>query len=166
MKTLLLLLLASITVININAQDIAYGDWEISEVVDEFGDPTGDKVKVGYFEGKFNNSAQSGASLIVKVVDYGGAAKINLYEYSTLPNVTIGYKTIFGLIKVKRQNGDIETYDCMASESGGLYFGNEDYIKFSNLINNNNKEKVKVIIEGESFGQSKSLKYFFTLVCK
>ena len=50
MKTLLLLLLASITVININAQDIAYGDWEISEVVDEFGDPTGDKVKVGYFE--------------------------------------------------------------------------------------------------------------------
>ena len=139
-----------------------YNKWETVEIVDEFGDSTGESVTRAFFKGVFSNSATSNADLIVKVVDYGNAVMMELYEYSKTPGASMCYDGCTGEISVKNSSGEIETHSTFAPESGGLYFNSDD--SFFNLIHNNLGETIKVVVRERNFSKYGSSSYVFEMI--
>ena len=158
-KLMLTMVMTAFSVLGMS--QIEYGKWEIVEVTDEFGDPTGDSVTRSYFEGTFSNSATSGSGLTVSVIDYGEAIMLKLYEYNSPPAASMSYDDCFGNISVKRESGDIETYRAFALSSGGLYFNNED--EFMSLFRNNSGETLKFVVQESSFSDYGSSRYIFSV---
>ncbi|MDB4859537.1 hypothetical protein OAH62_01495 [Candidatus Marinimicrobia bacterium] len=75
--------------------------WEVSQYVDDYGDPSGNFYvnNSTLFEGKFTNSAVSNAKLLVKVLFHKRHMDFILYEYgnnivkdNNTPNYKIGLK--------------------------------------------------------------------------
>lgn len=160
-KFMLTMGLAAITAIT-TAQDLTFNTWGEVQVTDEFGDPTGESVSRAFFEGSFSNSATSNSSLIVKMVDYGDAIIMELYEYSRAPGARMCYDGCFGLISVKHENGEVKNYRAFAPKSGGLYFN--DKTKFYELINNGNNETLKLVIRESNFDDYGSSSYIFEII--
>ena len=56
--------------------------WEMINVVDDFGDATGEKAIRGFFSGRFSNTATSGSDLSVYVFcSEDGSLRLRLLEY-------------------------------------------------------------------------------------
>jgi hypothetical protein len=140
-----------------------FDQWETVEIVDEFGDPTGDSVKRIFANGTFSNSATANSDLIAKVVDYGDAITIDLYEYSSPPSASMCYDGCFGSISIKRENGDVEKHEVYASDSGGLYIS-ESRVDLLNLFRNTNGETIKIVIYQSSFSKYGSSSYKFSVI--
>ena len=162
MKKLFLMMgLAAISAIGFG--QLNYDVWETVEIVDEFGDSTGESVIRTFAKGTFSNSATANSDLIVKVVDYGDGIAFDLYEYSSPPAAKLCYDGCFGNISIKRANGDIETYEVFAPKSGGIYVSDER-VDFTNVLKNSNGETIKVVIKQSSFSKYGSSSYKFDLV--
>ena len=140
---------------------LEYGKWETVEVTDEFGDLTGDTVTSAFFEGTFSNSATTNSELTVRILDYGDAIMVKLFEYSSTPESRMCYDGCFGEITVKRASGSVYTYSTFAPKSGGLYFNEKD--KFTDMFHHNPGETIKVVVREDSFSDYGSSKYVFTI---
>ena len=138
---------------------INYNEWEEVIVTDEFGDPTGESVQRAWFAGVFSNSATSNSDLSVKVVDYGSAILIELYEYNRQPSASMGYESSFGDISVKRADGTVEKYRTFAVDSGGLYFNSKD--DFTGLFRSASGETIKIVVREKAFSDYGSAIYVF-----
>jgi hypothetical protein len=136
--------------------------WSFNIVSDEFGDPTGDTVKVKLFDGEFSNSATNKSELIVKVIDYNTSIVIQLYEYkSKLANIS--YEHSFGSMNVKNVNGSIVKYKVFFMKGTGLYFDEDSdfYKDFRSPIN----KEFKIFINTDSFdSNSGTSKYNFKII--
>tara|TARA_Y100000389_G_C17314648_1_gene439805 strand:+ start:407 stop:898 length:492 start_codon:yes stop_codon:yes gene_type:complete len=158
----LLLSMYMIALSTLGFGQLNYDVWETVDIVDEFGDSTGESVIRTFAKGTFSNSATSNADLIVKVVDYGDAVMMELYEYSKAPGVSMCYDGCIGEISVKNSSGEIKTHSSFAPESGGLYFNSDD--SFFNLIHNNLGETIKVVVRERNFSKYGSSSYVFEMI--
>lgn len=154
---ILTLVLAAISAIGFS--QLTYNKWETVEVTDAFGDPTGESVQRAFFEGVFSNSATSNSKLVAKVIDYGSAILIELYEYARQPSATMGYESSFGDISVKRADGTVETYRAFAADSGGLYFDSKE--DFFDMFRMASGETVKIVVREKAFSEYGSAVYVF-----
>jgi hypothetical protein len=136
-----------------------YNEWEVVIITDDFGDPTGESCQRAFFQGVFSNSATSNSELVVKVIDYGSALLLELYEYARQPNASMGYQSTFGDISVKRADGTVETYRAFAPDSGGLYFDSND--EFFDMFRMASGETVKIVVREKAFSEYGSAVYVF-----
>ena len=162
LKAFVLLLFTPIST-SIFAQ-LDYDKWEVVETVDDFGDPTGESVARYFSKGTFSNSATTGEDMIVKLVDYGikddgsGTAQLDFYEYNKNP-ASLAYDTEKGIIKMKMPDNSVKTLECYALKSGGLAFWGEFYTELMAIVNNGKSEKIKIVVNESSFGDTGSSKY-------
>ena len=138
-------------------------EWETVEIVDEFGDVTGESAKSIYCSGVFSNSATSNSDLYARVTEQNGMIIIQLFEYQSPPSVALGLDDALGKIKVKRSNGEIEQYDAFAPESGGVYFTKDVGRDFLDLVINGDGEEITILIKEEDFSDYGSASYRFKL---
>lgn len=158
-KFLITMGLAAISAIGFS--QINYNEWEEVPITDAFGDPTGESVQRAWFEGVFSNSATANSDLSVKVIDYGTAILIELYEYNRQPSASMGYESSFGDISVKRTDGSVEAYRAFAVDSGGLYFDSKD--DFFDMFRTASGETVKVVVREKAFSDYGSAVYVFEI---
>ncbi len=138
-------------------------EWETVEIVDEFGDPTGDVAKSVYCEGVFSNSATSNSDLIARVSDQSELIVIQLYEYASPPSVSMGLGDERGKIKVKRADGTVEEFGAWSPKGGGLYFSKDLGRDFIDLVINGGGEEITVLVKEEDFSEYGSASYRFTV---
>ena len=156
-----ILTLGLVAITAIGWGQINYNKWEEVSITDEFGDLTGESVQRAWFEGVFSNSATSNSDLVVKIIDYGSALLLELYEYARQPNASMGYKSTFGDISVKRADGTVETYRAFAPDSGGLYFDSND--EFFDMFRMASGETVKIVVREKAFSDYGSAIYVFEI---
>ena len=138
-------------------------EWETVEIVDEFGDPTGDVAKSVYCEGVFSNSATSNSDLIARVSDQSELIVIQLYEYASPPSVSMGLGDEIGKIKVKRADGTVQEFGAWSPKGGGLYFSKDLGRDFIDLVLNGGGEEITVLIKEKDFSEYGSASYRFKL---
>ena len=146
---------------SMNAQ-LNYDKWQVVVTTDEFGDPTGDNVSRIFGKGVFSNSATSNSELIVKFVDWGDAMTLDLYEYGRTPGASLSYKSAFGEIKIKEDDGTVVKVNAFANKNGGLYFSDENYVALMKVINRGSSV-LKIQFDERSFGLSGSSSYSFKI---
>ena len=159
-KVVLVLTMVALT-FSMNAQ-LNYDKWQIVVTTDDFGDPTGDSVIRIFGKGVFSNSATSNAELIVKFVNWGDAMTLDLYEYGRTPGASISYKSAFGVINIKEDDGTVVQVKAFANKNGGLYFSDNDYISLMEVINGGSSV-LKIQFDERDFGLSGSSSYSFKI---
>ena len=159
-KAVLVLAMVALT-FSMNAQ-LNYDKWQTVVTTDNFGDPTGDSVSRIFGKGVFSNSATSNSELIVKFVNWGDAMTLSLYEYGSAPGASISYKSAFGVINVKKDDGTIVKVKAFANKNGGLYFSDDDYTSLMEVINGDSSV-LKIQFDERDFGLSGSSSYSFKL---
>ena len=163
MKNLLLLLFISVSA-TITEQGLTYDKWDVAETTDDFGDKTGEVINMYFSQGKFSNSATTGADMIFKIVDYGkdekgaGTASIDFYEYNKTP-ARLGLDTTLGSLKCKLPDGTVKTFQLYAMKQGGLGLWGKYYDSFFELINNGKGDKVKFVVNESDFSEYGGSKY-------
>jgi hypothetical protein len=126
--------------------EVKTDNWDVTNIVDEFGDKTGEIVYSKKFYGNFTNSATQGSKLTIQVIDYGHAYLFKLYEYNrSLANIC--YENSFGQIQVKRANGEVEKYKAFYNENGVVF--SED--GFYRVLKDSKGETMKIVIDSNSF---------------
>jgi len=161
MKKLVLLLGMVAFTFSMNAQ-LNYDKWETVVTTDNFGDPTGESVSRIFGKGVFSNSATSNSELIVKFVDWGDAMTLDLYEYGRTPGASVSYKSVFGVINIKQDDGTVVQVKAFANKNGGLYFSDDDYVSLMEVINGDSSV-LKIQFDERDFGTSGSSSYSFKI---
>ena len=159
-KVVLVLTMVALT-FSMNAQ-LNYDKWESVITTDEFGDPTGDSISRIFGKGVFSNSATSNSELIVKLSDYGDALFLDIYEYGRTPSASLSYKSAFGVINIKKDDGTVVQVKAFAGKSGGLYFSKNNYTSLMELINGDSTV-LKIQFDERDFGLSGSSSYSFKI---
>lgn len=130
-----------------------FAEWKIGNVVDDFGDPTGEKFVYTIVEGTFSNSATASSPCSIRVLaqfsvtpfpeeewifeihEYGFDNPVNNFSSSSEAN-----------IKLKDDSGKIYSYDTQnykyANHWNRLRYNNAKQL--TELLANNNKIKVAV----------------------
>ena len=160
-KTILFICLVTISTHQLMAQ-LTYDKWETVDIVDEFGDKTGESVKRIFHKGTFSNSAAYKKDLIVKVVDYGDNMSISLFEYNKPPSARLAYESSFGNISVKMADGSVQQFKVFAPKSGGIFIDTKDSLY--KLMKNGNNQELKVSIKQSSFSDIGQSTYVFNLL--
>lgn len=149
------LLVASI---GLSAQE--FDVWRKVQTSDQFGDPTGEWMNQVIVEGFFTNSAVYMEQMAAVVNDYGDAFSIYLFEYQQPPSAVFCHDGCFGVVVVKRENGDVEVFEnIFASSNGALYFN--DKSKLYKLFRSASGETIKVFVKEETFNNYGSSTYIF-----
>tara|TARA_Y100000766_G_scaffold214332_1_gene186042 strand:- start:374 stop:895 length:522 start_codon:yes stop_codon:yes gene_type:complete len=170
MKKLIFLFSFIFVSTNIFSQSVTYDSWTTVDIVDDFGDKTGESVSRYFSEGTFSNSATTNSEMTFKMVDYGkdekgsGTLQIDIFEYNST-KATLAYETSRGTISCKLSDGSVVKYNAYALKSGGLAIWGKDYDSFIELINNGKGEKIKFVVNESSFseyGNAKYVGYFHT----
>ena len=159
-KALLVLAMVALT-FSMNAQ-LNYDKWQVVVTTDDFGDPTGDSVIRIFGKGVFSNSATSNAELIVKFINWGDAMTLDLYEYGRTPGASISYKSAFGVVNIKEDDGTVVQVKAFANKNGGLYFSDNDYVSLMEVINGGSSV-LKIQFDERDFGLSGSSSYSFKI---
>jgi hypothetical protein len=161
MKKVLLVLAMIALTFSMNAQ-LNYDKWQVVVTTDEFGDPTGESVSRIFCKGVFSNSATSNSELIVKFVNWGDAMTLDLYEYGRTPGASLSYKSAFGMINIKKDDGTVVKVKAFANKDGGLYFSENNYTSLMEVINGDSTV-LKIQFDERDFGLSGSSSYSFKL---
>jgi hypothetical protein len=156
MKHFISILLLSLPIFG--SAQLTYDTWFEQELKDEFGDPSGSMASVYITEGTFSNSATMGSELTVRVVDYGNAIFITLFEYGRTPS-NFCYEGCIGKIGVKASNGAVNRYQVYSASDGDIVIRQEDSLY--DIIKSG--EELKFVIEEDAFSDYGSAKYRFTI---
>ena len=109
--------------------------WELSEFVDEFDRPTGEKYLVTVADGTFSNSATTNSELIAAVQVTSEDIAIFLFEYGRGNAVKCSYGTDKYSITVLDQNGKKHYFDGgMYEGTNRIYLYSSDKTEFLNLL--------------------------------
>lgn len=158
MKKSIIATLFAISIGGLGAQD--FGVWKRVETNDQFGDPTGEWINQVMVEGFFSNSAVYMEPMTAVVNDYRDAFSIYLFEYQQLPSAVFCHDGCFGVVVVKRENGDVEVFEnVFASPRGALYF--DDKSRLYKLFRSASGETIKVFIKEDTFNNYGSSTYIF-----
>ena len=143
---------------NVNGQE--FNVWKKIQTNDQFGDPTGEWINQIIVEGFFSNSTVYMEQMAAVVNDYGDAFSIFLFEYQEPPSTVFCHDGCFGVVVIKRENGNVEMFEnVFASPRGPLYF--DDKSKLYKMFKSASGEKIKVFIKENTFNQYGSSTYIF-----
>ena len=124
--------------------------WKSKELLDEFGEASGNKCAYLSTYGTFSNSATSGAHLFVELLFTKNKAGILLHEYNDDKPAA---KFIGGGGKMKMKNSDGTNISISITgnwdKQGGLSVSGSDFSKLKEFITKNNGE-IKVVITDKS----------------
>ena len=140
MKKLILLMMV-LAVTTMTAQ-LNFDSWNSSDVVDDFGDNTGQTVDRLFASGTFSNSATADSRLTVKLVDYisDKILFLDFYEYNSAPGARLA-RSEYLYLHVKLENGSVIKLKGFASKGGGLVFSTKNYNKAKEILKSGNKMK-------------------------
>ena len=104
-----------------------FDDWEESEYVDEFGDPSGSKYKFMIStNGVFSNSAANNEKLTGRFLADDESLTIDIFEYGK--NRANDTQSTFETVKFKQPNGNIvEIKRVFFTKNGSLYFNKKHF---------------------------------------
>lgn len=140
--------------------------WNIGEVVDDFGDPTGEGFLYSLTNGTFGNSATSNSTSPMRVyIDFNDSSMptaVVVFEphaYDWDNPVEDFYDSSVATIKFKDDAGNVTSITSSNSKYGHNWnrLGGQDAIKVINLFLKNKTIKVSIKIESYS--------YNFTIDC-
>lgn len=137
------------------SEKIEKSKWEIVDIVDEFGDPTGKKSILGLFKGKMSNSATNNADLTVKVNFEDKSTLMTFYEYGDMQGNLPDGK--FFNIDIKKENGEIEKLNQFTYKN--MLF-DDSLLKVRIL---EQKKPLKVSIDLSRANQYDNTKYIFEI---
>jgi len=128
------------------AQPTPASAWEVRELLDDFGQSTGEKCLYTYVAGQFSNSATSGANLYVETLVTLKKAGIFLHLYREESPATkfIGGG---GVLKMKNQAGKEISIPISGdwAQTGGLALKGGSYNKFKDYLSSSEGEIICVI---------------------
>ena len=143
---------------NVNGQE--FNVWKKIQTNDQFGDPTGEWIDQIIVEGFFSNSTVYMEQMAAVVNDYGDAFSIYLFEYQEPPSTVFCHDGCFGVVAVKRENGNVEIFEnVFASPRGPLYF--DDKSELYKLFRSASGERIKLFIKEGTFNEYGSSTYIF-----
>ena len=126
----LILLLLFIPLVSFSQDQATYGMWNLTQTVDEFGDPTGNGQWFYYGLGKMSNSATTSANATLVVGENNGNLGISILEYDLTNPANFLCDTIE--IAVKTPNGTVYRETLAKRQNIGtpafpVFIGNYEY---------------------------------------
>lgn len=153
----ILFLLMAVTPIALPAQDAI--KWESTEVIDEWGDPSGTYSNSYWAEGIYNCTGRVDRFCWGHVTQIEDDVIIELYEEQGNPLMaTLSKQPCTGKIKVKRADGKVEQYTAYIKGrrfwNGEIELGEAPILlgkDFASLLKNGNGEIITVLIKSVDF---------------
>jgi hypothetical protein len=147
MRKIILLMMVVSTVI--------FADWENIEIVDYFGDKTGEVVASGGGSGHGETSGNSNIPLKVNIRDTKKKIYIRFFEDSTSQTLRLSnnHDEVF-YMDTKNNNGIRETFIVHSGIGGWNYISDNDTKRFREYLRKSGK--IQAFIKGEGYN-----KYYF-----
>lgn len=135
-------------------------EWQVVDIQDKFGDPTGKTYNRYFAEGTFSNSATSGSPLLVKISHLPDEAVLLGFHENKRSAFERFPENGKGVISIKRESG--ETYEFEGnSYSMGIYF--EPKSPFYKLVTQEEDELLKIFVRTKDFNGSEFTHYLFEM---
>lgn len=130
-----------------------FAEWKIGNIVDDFGDPTGERFVYTIVEGTFSNSATTSSPCSVRILSQYDVTPFpneywtfEIHEYGFDNPVNTFRSTSKGSIKIKDETGKVYSYDT--SNYKYVNYWNRlmgtNARQFTDIIRNNTNIKVAV----------------------
>ena len=138
--------------------NLAFAQWEKTEYVDDFGDPTGNYYESMTAYGTFSNSATQGSDLTGSFIHDPKAKTLSIKVYEYGKSLATSIQDTYQTVKIKTPNGEIlKIRYVLFSTNGVLYFNKGKYKKIKPLLEQNGE--YTMIFEKGNGSSSYKLKY-------
>jgi hypothetical protein len=126
---------------------IEYGNWSIGEIIDQWGDKTGEKY-AGYnkrVDGNFSNSATNGATLDVRNIVFSkrGGLTVELYQYGRDAVLGIGTEKVD--ISIRDSNAKEEKVSGIFN-SKTLFIGQNSKDLIETILSNGGEIRLRITV--------------------
>lgn len=137
-----------------------FAEWKIGNVVDDFGDPTGEKFVYTFVDGTFSNSATASSPCFIRVLAQYEVKPFpkekwvfEIHEYDLNNPVNNFSSSSDASIKFKDDSGKVYSYDTKNFKYANYWniLAGTKGLEFTNLLFNNQNIKAAVVCESTRY---------------